>query len=129
MSNIRARQILYVILGTLCLVIGAIGIFVPLLPTTPLWLLACWFYLRGSLSIYNRVIENRYVGSYLKSYMEDKAIPRSSKFVSIGVMWSSFILSAIFLDMSWWFKGPLALISIAVTIHILYFPTKKKKRD
>ena len=65
------RRIIYITLGTFFLILGAIGIFVPLLPTTPFWLLTCWFYVRSSEKLYNRVMSNRYFGPHIKGFVED----------------------------------------------------------
>lgn len=121
----EARRLIYILLGTLFLILGAIGIFVPLLPTTPFWLLTCWFYLRSSEKLYNRAMSNRYFGSYIKSFMVDKAIPLRSKIISIAVMWLSTILTSLFLIDYLWIKILLMLISVGVTWHIVSFPTKK----
>lgn len=121
----EARRIVYILLGSLFLILGAVGIFIPLLPTTPFWLLTCWFYLRSSEKLYNRVMSNRYFGSYIKGFMVDKAIPIRSKVISISVMWLSAILTSVYLIEYLWVKILLMLISIGVTWHILSFPTKK----
>lgn len=122
----EARRIVYILLGSLFLILGAVGIFIPLLPTTPFWLLTCWFYLRSSEKLYNRAMSNRYFGSYIKGFMVDKAIPVRSKVISISVMWISAILTSVYLIEYLWVKILLILISIGVTWHILSFPTKKK---
>lgn len=121
----EARRIVYILLGSLFLILGAVGIFIPLLPTTPFWLLTCWFYLRSSEKLYNRAMSNRYFGSYIKGFMVDKAIPVRSKVISISVMWISAILTSVYLIEYLWVKILLMLISIGVTWHILSFPTKK----
>lgn len=122
----EARRLIYILLGTLFLILGAIGIFVPLLPTTPFWLLTCWFYLRSSEKLYNRAMSNRYFGSYIKNFMVDKAIPLRSKIISIAVMWLSTILTSLFLIDYLWIKILLMLISVGVTWHIVSFPTKNE---
>lgn len=122
----EARRLIYILLGTLFLILGAIGIFVPLLPTTPFWLLTCWFYLRSSEKLYNRAMSNRYFGTYIKNFMVDKAIPMRSKIISIAVMWLSTILTSLFLIEYLWIKILLVLISVGVTWHIVSFPTKNE---
>ena len=119
------RRIIYIILGSFFLILGAIGIFVPLLPTTPFWLLTCWFYIRSSEKLYNRVMSNRHFGPYIRNYMVDKAIPLRSKIISVAVMWLSAIFTSLFLVDILWVKILLILISIGVSWHILPFPTKK----
>jgi len=119
------RQVIYIILGTIFLVLGSIGLFLPLLPTTPFWLLTCWFYLRSSEKLYRRVLNNKVFGSYVKGYMVEKSIPLRAKIISLTVMWVSTTLVAIFFIPSIWIRLLLLTITILVTWHILSFPTKK----
>ena len=122
----ETRGIIYIILGSFFLILGAVGIFVPLLPTTPFWLLTCWFYLRSSEKLYNRAMSNRYFGNYIRNFLVDKAIPLRSKIISVSIMWLSAILTSLYLIEYLWVKILLILISAGVTWHILSFPTKKK---
>lgn len=121
----RTRRIIYIVFGTFFLLLGAIGIFIPLLPTTPFWLLTCWFYIRSSNRLYDRVMSNRYFGPYIKNFVVDKSIPLRSKIISISIMWLSMILTSLLLSGYWWVKALLGLISAGVTWHILSYPTKK----
>ena len=122
----ETRRIIYIILGSFFLILGAVGIFIPLLPTTPFWLLTWWFYLRSSDKLYNRAMSNRYFGSYVRNFLVDKAIPLRSKIISVSIMWLSAILTSLYLIEYLWVKLLLILISAGVTWHILSFPTKKK---
>ncbi len=119
------KRTIYILLGSVCLVLGAIGVFVPLLPTTPFWLLTCWFYVRSSEVLYNRVMDNRYFGSYVRAYMVDKAIPLQSKVLSLSIMWGSILLTCLFLVDIWWVRLLLIAISVLVSVHILSFPSRK----
>lgn len=121
----QAKRTIYIALGTLFLVLGGIGIFVPILPTTPFWLLTCWFYLRSSENLYRRVMRNKYFGSYMRGFMEDKALPLRAKALSLTVMWGSAILTSFFLIKNLWIIGGLLTISCCVSFYILSFPTKK----
>lgn len=123
----KTRRIVYIILGTAFLILGAIGIFVPLLPTTPFWLLTCWFYIRSSDTLYHRVMKNRYFGSYVRGFLVDKAIPMRSKVVSIGLIWLSTLLTSWLLPGYIWIKILLVVISSGVTWHILSYPTKREE--
>lgn len=122
----ETKRIIYIILGSFFLILGAVGIFIPLLPTTPFWLLTCWFYLRSSDKLYNRAMSNRYFGSYVRNFLVDKAIPLRSKIISVSIMWLSAIMTSLYLIEYLWVKILLILISAGVTWHILSFPTKKK---
>lgn len=120
------KRYIYIVLGTIFLILGAIGVFLPLLPTTPFWLLTCWFYIRSSQKLYDRVMANRYFGGYIKAYMVDKSISLKSKVLIISVMWISILCCVIFWVSLWWVRILLILINIGVTWHILSFPTRKQ---
>lgn len=120
----KAKQAIYIPLGTIFLILGAIGIFVPLLPTTPFWLLTCWFYIRGSKTLYDKVMRNRYFGPHMRDFMVHKSIPVRTKIISITTLWLSVILSS-FLIERWFVSLILLLVGIGVTWHILSYPSKK----
>lgn len=127
MSNIK--RIIYIILGTIFLVLGAVGVVLPLLPTTPFWLLTCWFYIRSSEKLYNKAMANPYFGAYVKSFLVDKSIPLRIKFISIGMLWTTIAISAFLLIEKEWVKILLLFICIGVTWHILSYPTKKMDKQ
>ena len=122
------RQPVYVILGTMFLLLGALGLFLPLLPTTPFWLLTCWFYLRGSNRLYARVMRNPYFGGYMRGLLEEKAIPLHGKIVTVVVMWGSAISTFLFLDVHWAINLLILAVAIGVTWYVLSFPTAKGRR-
>jgi len=122
------KKYLYIGLGTLFLGLGTLGIFLPLLPTTPFWLLTCWFYIRSSEKLYNKVMANRYFGSYIRAYVVDKSIPLKGKIITLVVMWVAMICSAIFFVNVLWLRILLIVIAIGVTWHILSFPTRKEEK-
>ena len=62
---------IYIIAGTICVIIGTIGAFVPLLPTTPLLLLAAWLYIRSSDRLYNWLLNQKILGPYIRVFMEE----------------------------------------------------------
>lgn len=123
----QTKKILYIIIGTISLILGTIGLFVPLLPTTPFWLLTSWCFIRSSKKLYNRVMANKYFGECVRNYVEEKAIPIRTKVTALTIMWLSTILTSIFLIDELWMKIGLTLISIGVSWHLITFPTKKKK--
>lgn len=123
----KPKEIIYIVSGSICLVLGAVGIFVPLLPTTPFWLLTCWFYVRSSAKLYDRVMRNKYFGTHVKSYLVDKSIPLRNKIVITATMWLSMILSCIFLVDKLWMRLLLVLTGIGIMWHILSFPTRKNQ--
>ncbi|MDA3912387.1 MAG: YbaN family protein [Bacteroidales bacterium] len=89
-------KLLFVILGTVFLFLGILGIFIPGLPTTPFLLLTAAMYIRGSERLYNKLIANRYVGKYIKNYRERRGMSIRQKVYSIVLMWVMITVSNLF---------------------------------
>ncbi len=116
-----------IILGGIALVVGIIGIFVPLLPTTPLLLLAAALWVRSSPRLYNWLLSHRRLGAYIRNYRESRAIPLRVKIISVTVMWLSMLYCIFWVvERWWWAQILLGIVAIAVTWHILSFKTLKK---
>ena len=118
-------KLFFIIAGTVSLVLGIIGIFVPLLPTTPFLLLSAAAYFRGSERLYNWLIGHKYFGTYIRNYREHRAIPLRAKNISILLMWLTIGYCIIFLELPIWIRILLGCVSIGVTWHILSFKTLK----
>lgn len=92
-------KLLLIFLGTLSLCIGLIGVFIPGLPTTPFLLLTAALYIRSSDKLYRKVVENRFIGSYVIKYQTNKGMTRSDKIYAISLMWIMIAISCIlFID-------------------------------
>ena len=117
-------RILFVIFGTISLVLGIIGIFLPLLPTTPFLLLTAYLYYKSSPRCYEWLMRQPYLGKYIRNFRENRVIPVRAKIISISVMWISISYCILFLIPLTWVKILLFLISVAVTCHILSFKSK-----
>jgi len=113
-------------LGTCFLIIGIIGVFIPLLPTTPFLLLSSACYARGSQKFYNWLINNKVFGEYIKNYREKRGIPLSVKIISITILWITIAFSAFIIISIFLIQIILIIIAIGVTIHILKIKTKIK---
>ena len=77
--------------GTISLVLGVIGIFMPVLPTTPFLLLAASLYLKGSKPLYDRLMANEYLGTYIRNFKENRAIPLRVKVTSVSMVWVTLL--------------------------------------
>ena len=111
--------------GTLFLIFGIIGIFVPLIPTTPFLLLAAACYARGSNRFYQWLINNKWFGTYIKNYQEGRGISLSAKIITITFLWITITFSTIIMISSFLVQIVLVIIAIGVTIHILTIKTLK----
>jgi uncharacterized membrane protein YbaN (DUF454 family) len=118
---------LLVVSGTFFLVLGVIGIFIPLLPTTPFLLLAAACYIKGSKKFYDWLIKNRWLGQYIKNYQDGEGIPFKVKIITIIVLWLTIIISTILFVSNLIIQIILFIISMGVTIHIIKIKTLDKK--
>ena len=119
----RAAVFLLKIMGTACLIIGGVGIVLPLLPTTPFLLLAAVCYARSSERWYHWLLHNRWFGSYIKNWHEGKGIPMKTKALSILFLLLTMGYSAAVVVPFFIGKVALILIAVCVSVHILSFPT------
>lgn len=119
----RLSRLVLVVSGTFFLGLGIIGIFLPLLPTTPFILLAASCYARSSKRLYNWLLNNRWFGNYIKNYREGKGVPFKVKILSISFLWIVIGYSVIFVVSVFLIRIVLFLIAVGVTIHILSIKT------
>ena len=119
------RRVL-VVAGSLFLGLGILGVFLPLLPTTPFLLLAAACYAKGSERFYNWLLNNRWFGNYISSYRQGKGLPLRLKALTISLLWITIGYSAAFVVHSLALRIVLILIAIGVTTHILFIRTLKR---
>ncbi len=124
-SNRLIRWVL-IIAGTFFVGLGVLGIFLPLLPTTPFLLLAAACYVKSSNRFYNWLLNNKWFGNYVKNYQEKKGIPLKVKILSISLVWITIIFSAVFIVHILFFRIILILIANGVTIYIFSIRTLKQ---
>ncbi len=121
----NARRVLFIACGTLSIVLGVIGLLLPVVPTTPFLLLAAFCYARGSRRFHHWLLTNRWCGEYIRNYIEGRGIPFRQKALTIGLLWFSIWFTAGFLVPRWWMKLILLGIAAGVTVHIARIKTYK----
>lgn len=119
----KVKRILFVIFGTLFLVIGFIGVVIPVLPTTPFLLLAAACYIRGSKRIHNWMINNSIFGDFVRNYMERKGITIKQKIITLTFLWLTIGFSIYYIIDSFLIRIALFIIATAVSLHILLIRT------
>ena len=107
------------------LALGILGIFLPLLPTTPFLLLTAALYFKSSPRLYNWLLSHKHLGPYIRNFRENKAIPLRAKIISISLMWITMLYCVFFIVPYIWVKVILLIIAAGVTYHILSFKTLK----
>lgn len=117
----------YVAIGTISLVIGLVGIIVPLLPTTPFLLLSAGCYAKGSERLYRWFINIRWIGKNIQNYHEGKGISVRGKIVSVLFLWTTIIISMFVIWSNFFVQVLLFVIAVSVTYHILSLKTTKNE--
>ena len=111
-------KILFNIAGTVALTLAVIGIFLPLLPTTPFLLLASACYVRGSERLHRWLMHNKALGPYLTNLHNGNGIPLRAKIIAMIFLWTSLAVSAWFAPYTW-VRLFLLIPGAGVTIYLL----------
>jgi uncharacterized membrane protein YbaN (DUF454 family) len=116
------KRALYVIAGHLFVVIGVLGVVLPVLPGTPFLLLASACYLRGSPRLHAWLHGHRFLGPHLRAFEEGRGLPARVKAIAIAAMWIGITVTTVMLGH---LLLALALVAIAtgVTIYLVRMPT------
>lgn len=80
-------------IGWISVALGVIGIFLPVLPTTPFLLLAAACFVRSSRRVYIWLVTHPRLGPWIRDYLDGEGIPLKAKAWAIGLMWTSILLS------------------------------------
>jgi len=122
----KILQKVLIVAGTISVILGVIGIFVPVLPTTPFLLLAAACYLRSSERFYKWLMNNRLFGSYIKNYLEGKGMSLTVKIYTLVFLWAAIGLSIILVSENTILDIVLLAVALGVTVHILLIRTIRK---
>ena len=116
----------YVLLGSLSLALGLLGIFLPLLPTTPFLLLTAALWIKGSPRLYQRLLAHKRLRPYIRQFREQRAIPLRAKIVSVSLVWITLGYSAGWLVGNLLLRILLVVLAIGITVHILSYRTLRR---
>jgi uncharacterized membrane protein YbaN (DUF454 family) len=118
----RLFRLVLIVCGTLSVGLGVIGIFVPLMPTTVFLLLAAACYARSSERYYQRLVQHKWLGSYIRNSREGGGMSRRHKIFTLALLWIGIGTTAVFTVEAWWLRTLLAGIALAVTVHVARLP-------
>ena len=104
--------------GWVAVLCGVIGIFLPVVPTTPFLLLAAACFVRSSRRFYEWLVSHRWLGPWLRDYLEGNGIPARGKAYTIATMWVSIGISCWLVPLLWARIGML-MSAVLVTLYIL----------
>ncbi|MDH5230694.1 MAG: YbaN family protein [Gammaproteobacteria bacterium] len=117
-------RLLLIIVGSIAVVLGFIGIFVPGLPTVPFLLLAAACYARSSQRFYHWLLNNRPLGPIICQWRENQTISRRNKTWAILSTMLSFGVTIIFFIPSPWVQLGLTLAALVLVSIIMRLPTE-----
>jgi len=120
------KKVIFVLAGTISLGLGAVGVFLPILPTTPFLLLSAACYYKGSERMHQWLLSNRLFGSYVRNYKEGKGISLTGKIWTLSLLWITICLSAFYVMNNYAIQIVLFAVAIAVTIHVMTLPTARR---
>ena len=124
-SKNKIKRGLYFIAGTICLILGIIGIAIPIFPTTPFLLLAAASYFRSSEKAYNWLLRNKVFGNLIKNYREGKGLPIKVRVITIALLWITIVISIIVMQIIL-VQILLLVIATLVSIHVALIRPKNK---
>jgi uncharacterized protein len=121
-TNNTVLRLSLITVGLVCTGLAILGIFLPLLPTVPLLLLAAACFARSSERIHSWLLQHPRLGPMIRGYLDGQGIPLKSKIYAIALLWLTIPVSVLFLTTLYWVKVTLLAIGCGVTIYLLRLP-------
>ncbi len=118
----------FLALGTVALVLGVLGIFLPLLPTTPFVLLAAACYARGSRRFYAWLLAQRTFGPIVHEWQHHRSIPYRTKLTAVVLMSLTLGTSIVFFVKPVWLKVALAAMGVGLAVWLYRMPSRDRPR-
>lgn len=113
------------VIGWVSVALGVIGIFLPVLPTTPFLLLAAACFVRSSRRFYIWLVEHPRLGPWLRDYLDGNGIPLRGKVYAITAMWISIAISCWLVPLPW-ARAAMLTSAVLVTLYILKQKTLRR---
>lgn len=107
--------------GWLSIVLGVVGIFLPILPTTPFILLAAWCFARSSERFHQKLRNHPKLGLIVRSWEDGKGVPRKVRNRVVLLLWFSLISSSLLIGRIW-AAATFLLIGSCVTWYLFHLP-------
>lgn len=120
-------RILLLGVGVLATALGVLGIFLPLLPTVPLLLLAAACFARSSPRCYMWLLDHPRLGPLVSDYLDGNGIPLRAKVWAILLLWTTTSLSALLFSSVLPLRLALFAVAVGVTLYLLRLPTRKEE--
>ena len=119
----RFRRLVLTVTGLAATGLGVLGIVLPLLPATPFFLLAAYFFSRSSPRFHHWLLTNRVFGSYIDNYRSGRGMALAEKLVTIAMLWVALAFTATVAVTVWWGRLLLLAVAVGVTTHLVRIRT------
>lgn len=124
-----AKTRLYWLLGWLCVGLGILGVFLPLMPTTVFLLIAAWAFSRSSPRWHSWLREHRHFGHMIRSWEEHHAMPRRAKRIAWLTLGLSYLFTASLLGPFSWGAIIGGICIAGVALYIAHIPVLETRQD
>lgn len=119
------RWLLFVA-GWAFLALGAAGTVLPVLPATPLLLLALWAFSASSERFHRWLWEHRMFGPYVQSWKRDRVIPMRAKVIAVASMVGSLVYVGLVRGSAPWVLAAMLAVMIPGLVFIARFPSRPR---
>lgn len=109
--------------------LGIIGVFLPVMPTTPFILVAAACWARASPRLHRRLLANRQFGPLIRDWEEHRSLPLKVKFVACGLMALSISTSIVVLHDRFWLQVLMACLGLTGALVIWWLPTREASQS
>ncbi|MEN6381325.1 MAG: YbaN family protein [Synergistaceae bacterium] len=124
----RIKKTFLIVAGVVSIALGGIGVFLPLLPTTPFVLLAAGCFAGSSPAMHRWLCRSRFFGEYIENYRTNAGVSKSVKVRAIVFLWAGLALSAAAVHKPI-VRIILAVVGICVSTHLLMMKTKDENKE
>lgn len=122
-------RVFFIAAGTLFVGLGVLGLFLPLLPTTPFLLLAAACYARGSRRFYDWLLANRTFGPLIHEWRKHRSIPYRTKLSAIALMSGTLGVSIVFFVRPLWLQLALTAMGVALAVWMYRIPSRDRTKS
>lgn len=113
-----SRSLIFNLLGLCSLILGLLGVILPILPTTPFILLAAYFFSKGDNRLHSWLLENKLFGPMIHNWEKHKVIQLKAKIWATGFIIPLFSYTLIFVKVASWIKILVGVSGLGVLIFI-----------
>lgn len=120
---------LFLSLAWLCVALGFLGVFLPVLPTTPFLLLALFLFARSSPRWRIALMRHPLLGPYIRGYASKEGLSVRAKAVTLAILWVTITVSVLWVADVWWSRLILIGVAVGITLHILLKKTRRRETN